>query len=79
MLCYIILYIILFDIFGETHYFYVGNQNKLPPWLTSISEGSVEGVGILLGQSLKPDGSAPAVLLDRAHMAKKLLDEGTCE
>lgn len=52
-------------------------QNKLPPWMTSITEGSHQAVAVLLGQSLKPDGSAPQVLLDRAHMAKKLLDEGT--
>ena len=31
---------------------------------------------VVLGQSLKPDGSAPQVLLDRAAMARKLLQEG---
>jgi len=49
---------------------------KLPPWMSPISEGASQGVAVVLGQSLKPDGSAPQVLLDRAKMAKKLLDEG---
>ena len=31
---------------------------------------------VVLGQSLKPDGSSPQVLLDRAAMARKLLQEG---
>ena len=51
-------------------------ENKLPPWMTSITEGSQQAVAVLLGQSLPPDGSAPQVLVDRAEMAKKLLDEG---
>jgi len=51
-------------------------QNKLPPWMTSITEGAEQGVAVLLGQSLKPDGSAPQVLLDRAQMAKELLHQG---
>lgn len=51
-------------------------QTKFPPWLSPITEGSSQGVAIVLGQSLKPDGKAPLVLLDRAKMAKTLLDEG---
>ena len=38
--------------------------------------GAEQGVAVLLGQSLKPDGSAPQVLLDRAQMAKELLHQG---
>lgn len=39
--------------------------------------GSTQGLAVLLGQSLKPDGSAPQVLLDRARMAQKLLRQGS--
>ena len=34
------------------------------------------GVAVVLGQSLRPDGTAPQVLLDRALKAKDLLKEG---
>ena len=54
-----------------------GRQNKLPPWMTSITEGADQAIAVVLGQSLKPDGSAPQVLLDRAAMARKLLKQGT--
>lgn len=50
--------------------------NKLPPWMTSIEEGSPQGVALVFGQSLKPDGTASHLLLDRARKAKALLDEG---
>jgi len=50
-------------------------QNRLPPWLSSITEGSDQAIAVLLGQSLKPDGSAPQVLQDRAELAKKLLQQ----
>mmetsp|Transcript_76714 Transcript_76714/g.135927 ORF Transcript_76714/g.135927 Transcript_76714/m.135927 type:complete len:377 (+) Transcript_76714:72-1202(+) len=52
------------------------DQAKLPPWLSPISEGAAQGVAVVLGQSLKPDGTPPQALVDRAKMAKKLLDEG---
>lgn len=51
-------------------------ENKLPPWMSSITEGASQAIAVVLGQSLKPDGSAPQVLLDRAAMARKLLQEG---
>lgn len=51
-------------------------QTKLPPWLSPISEGASQGVALVCGQSLKPDGTAPQTLIDRAIMAKQLLDEG---
>lgn len=51
-------------------------QAKLPPWLCPIEEGSSQGVAIVLGQSLNPDGTAPQVLKDRALLAKQLLDDG---
>ncbi|CAE7036821.1 unnamed protein product [Symbiodinium natans] len=53
------------------------SQNKLPPWMSSITEGADEAIAVVLGQSLKPDGSAPQVLLDRAAKAKQLLEQGT--
>jgi len=49
---------------------------KLPPWLSPIEEGSSQGVAVVLGQSLKPDGSPPEVLVRRAAAAKSLLDDG---
>mmetsp|Transcript_23062 Transcript_23062/g.41655 ORF Transcript_23062/g.41655 Transcript_23062/m.41655 type:complete len:351 (-) Transcript_23062:209-1261(-) len=52
-------------------------QNKLPPWMTSISEGADQAIAVVLGQSLNPDGSAPQVLLDRVEKAKELLEQGT--
>lgn len=50
--------------------------NPLPPWLSNIEEGSGRGVALVLGQSLRPNGTAAQVLLDRAVMAKQLLDDG---
>lgn len=50
-------------------------QTKLPPWLSPIDEGAEQGLAVVLGQSLKPDGSAAQVLIDRARMAKTLLDQ----
>lgn len=52
------------------------DQAKLPPWLSPISEGAAQGVAVVLGQSLKPDGTPPQALVDRAKKAKKLLQEG---
>ncbi|CAJ1439507.1 unnamed protein product [Effrenium voratum] len=52
------------------------SQNQLPPWLTSITEGADQAIAVVLGQSLRPDGSKPQVLLDRASAAKRLLDAG---
>eukprot|EP00931_Biecheleriopsis_adriatica_P099382 TRINITY_DN7386_c0_g1_i1.p1 TRINITY_DN7386_c0_g1~~TRINITY_DN7386_c0_g1_i1.p1 ORF type:complete len:402 (+),score=76.05 TRINITY_DN7386_c0_g1_i1:37-1206(+) len=52
------------------------SQNEVAPWLTNIVEGSNKAIGIVLGQSLNPDGSAPQVLVDRALKAKELLDGG---
>lgn len=49
-------------------------QNRIPPWLSNIETGSSQGVALVLGQSLKPDGNPPQVLLDRALKAKELLD-----
>lgn len=51
------------------------SENKLPPWMSSITEGSDQAVAVVLGQSLNPDGSAPQVLVDRARKAKELLDQ----
>jgi len=51
-------------------------QNKLPPWMTYISEGADQAIAVVLGQSLNPDGSAPQVLLDRVQKAKDLLSQG---
>lgn len=51
-------------------------QTKLPPWMSPIRENATQGIALVLGQSLNPDGSTPQVLSDRASMAKKLLDEG---
>jgi hypothetical protein len=50
-------------------------QAKLPPWLSPIQEGAAQGVAVVLGQSLKPDGSASQVLIDRAKHAKTLLEQ----
>eukprot|EP00928_Gymnodinium_smaydae_P091771 TRINITY_DN75511_c0_g1_i1.p1 TRINITY_DN75511_c0_g1~~TRINITY_DN75511_c0_g1_i1.p1 ORF type:complete len:294 (+),score=39.44 TRINITY_DN75511_c0_g1_i1:225-1106(+) len=44
--------------------------------MSPIRENAAKGVAVVLGQSLNPDGSAPRVLIDRAKMAKRLLDEG---
>ena len=49
-------------------------QNRIPPWLSNIESGSSQGVAIVLGQSLKPDGNPSQVLLDRALKAKELLE-----
>lgn len=51
-------------------------QNKLDPDLCHIKQGAKQAIAIVLGQSLKPDGIASQVLIDRAIMAKKLLDSG---
>eukprot|EP00927_Polykrikos_kofoidii_P017919 TRINITY_DN18216_c0_g1_i1.p1 TRINITY_DN18216_c0_g1~~TRINITY_DN18216_c0_g1_i1.p1 ORF type:complete len:341 (+),score=63.97 TRINITY_DN18216_c0_g1_i1:42-1064(+) len=51
-------------------------QAKLPPWLCPIEEGSPQGVAIVLGQSLQPDGQPSQVLKDRALLAKQLIDDG---
>eukprot|EP00931_Biecheleriopsis_adriatica_P099383 TRINITY_DN7386_c0_g2_i1.p1 TRINITY_DN7386_c0_g2~~TRINITY_DN7386_c0_g2_i1.p1 ORF type:complete len:404 (+),score=78.37 TRINITY_DN7386_c0_g2_i1:44-1213(+) len=53
------------------------SQNEVAPWLTNIVEGTNQAIGIVLGQSLNPDSSAPQVLVDRALKAKELLDRGT--
>lgn len=50
-------------------------QAKLPPWLCPIKEGADQGVALVLGQSLRPDGQPPQVLVDRALEAKRLVDE----
>lgn len=49
---------------------------KLPPWMSPIRENSTQGLAVVLGQSLKPDGTPPQVLIERAKGAKKLLDDG---
>lgn len=54
-------------------------QNKLPPWMSSIKEGSQKGVALMLGQSLKPDGTPPAVLVDRAMVVQELLENKTVD
>merc|ERR1740129_2168431 len=46
------------------------------PWLSPISEGASQGVAVVLGQSLKPDGTPAQILKGRALAAKALLDEG---
>lgn len=51
-------------------------QNRIPPWMSNIQPGSTQGVAVVLGQSLRPDGKPPQVLLDRALKAKDLLKEG---
>eukprot|EP00435_Cladocopium_sp_Y103_P027985 s1166_g6.t4 len=51
-------------------------QNRIPPWMSNIQPGSTQGVAVVLGQSLRPDGKPPQVLLDRALKAKDLLREG---
>ncbi|CAK0838507.1 unnamed protein product [Prorocentrum cordatum] len=56
-----------------------GHMAKVPPWLSSIEEGAEKAVAIVLGQSLKPDGTASQLLVDRATKAKELLDNGTVE
>lgn len=52
------------------------SQNRIPPWMSNIQPGSSQGVAVVLGQSLRPDGKPPQVLLDRALKAKDLLKEG---
>jgi hypothetical protein len=47
--------------------------------MSPIVENSTKGVALVCGQSLKPDGSPPQVLIDRARMAKKLLDQRKVE
>eukprot|EP00438_Fugacium_kawagutii_P035984 Skav213298 [mRNA] locus=scaffold2480:542535:543015:- [translate_table: standard] len=44
--------------------------------MSNIQPGSPQGVAVVLGQSLKPDGNPPQVLLDRALKAKELLETG---
>lgn len=52
------------------------DENELPPWLTHISEGASQGVGIILGQPKTVNGGTPMVLEDRAWTAKNLLSNG---
>lgn len=52
-------------------------QNCIDPDLSHIEQGAKQAIAIVLGQSLKPDGTASQLLIDRAIMAKKLLDKGT--
>lgn len=52
------------------------SQNKVAPWLSNIVEGSDKAIGVVLGQSLNPDGSASQVLVDRALKGKEMLDAG---
>eukprot|EP00930_Biecheleria_cincta_P094667 TRINITY_DN8605_c0_g1_i1.p1 TRINITY_DN8605_c0_g1~~TRINITY_DN8605_c0_g1_i1.p1 ORF type:complete len:297 (+),score=48.10 TRINITY_DN8605_c0_g1_i1:58-948(+) len=51
-------------------------QNKIDPDLSHIKQGAKQAIAIVLGQSLKPDGTASQLLIDRAIMAKTLLDKG---
>lgn len=54
----------------------LGRPKSHPPWMSNIQPGSTQGVAVVLGQSLRPDGKPPQVLLDRALKAKDLLKEG---
>jgi len=53
-----------------------GKEARLAPWTTSIVEGAEQGVALVCGQAMKPDGTPSQVLVSRAKGAKKLLDDG---
>merc|ERR1740121_3615568 len=44
--------------------------------MTSIEEGSPQGVALVFGQSLKPDGTASHLLLDRGKVDKVIVSGG---